>query len=109
MDTYTGDSPQATYYCMRRKTYCWYCNALGGCESTACALEVYTVTTAHTPAEKHGKWVIQSKDKGFSGTQCSCCGFVWSEEIVAVKLSPIFSRIFTPFCPNCGARMEDEE
>ena len=69
----------------------------------------YAEAITGTELKKRGKWIIQYADKGLHGTKCSCCGFVWSEEIVAVKLAPVFSRIFTPYCPNCGARMDDGE
>ncbi len=40
-------------------------------------------------AERHGRWVM---DKGYN--ECSICGC---------------NEVITPYCPNCGAKMDEVE
>lgn len=57
-----------------------------------------------------GEWIISIGNNGKPvGTICPICGFAWAEEIDAVKLEPALSLIRTPYCPNCGARMEGKD
>lgn len=47
-------------------------------------------------AEKTGRWV--------DGTDCSCCGFAFYDDVIDSKLLVGFK-----YCPNCGAKMEVKE
>ena len=60
------------------------------------AIEYYIDNAPTVDAEpvRHGRW---------DGATCSVCGFSWSEvtyEAPQVEMS---------FCPNCGAKMDEEE
>ena len=59
---------------------------------------------------KHGRWLIGVGENGKPiGTYCSECGWFWERNIAAIQLNKVFSRIETPRCPNCGARMDEVE
>ena len=47
------------------------------------------------PEQKQGKWIVTGTF--FDFLKCSCCGYKkpWNQDIFN-------------FCPNCGARMEEE-
>ena len=62
---------------------------------------VSDIETAPTiePERKKGKWIKHEDDERISGT-CSCCGWdalLYETDVVGM-----------PFCPNCGAEMEEE-
>lgn len=56
---------------------------------------------------KTGKWRIGTIPPSV-GTHCDNCGWAWADHIDAVKLNKTLSLIKTRYCPNCGARMEDD-
>lgn len=57
---------------------------------------------------KHGKWLIGVGENGEPiGTYCSECGWSWERNIAAIQLNKVLSRIETPRCPNCGAKMDE--
>lgn len=59
---------------------------------------------------KHGRWLIGVGENGEPiGTYCSECGWSWERNIAAIQLNKVLSRIKTPRCPNCGAKMFDED
>lgn len=59
---------------------------------------------------RHGRWLIGVGENGEPiGTYCSECGWSWEQNIVVIQLNKVFSRIETPRCPNCGARMNEVE
>ena len=64
------------------------------------------IPDADVRENKRGKWYISLTEP--FGAVCDSCGFAWSESIDAVKLEPSLSKIETPYCPNCGARMEEQ-
>lgn len=68
--------------------------ALGYCQ---CANDVITRIPAADVAEvRHGRWVNTKKEVE-QICKCSECGY---------PISYFWSR--TPYCPNCGARMDKE-
>lgn len=59
---------------------------------------------------KHGRWLIGVGENGEPiGTYCSECGWSWERNIAAIQLNKVLSRIETPRCPYCGARMDEAE
>ncbi len=68
------------------------------------------VPAADVVPVRHGEWFISinANDRKVTGTICPICGFAWAEAIDAVKLEPSLSLIKTPYCPNCGTKMDGE-
>lgn len=70
---------------------------------------------------RHGEWV----EDGYNDIPCvcSCCGaeaqytstfeetfdYDWEENLVPCGYEEIREYIRTPFCPNCGAKMDGDE
>lgn len=77
-----------------------------GLNAAMCGIE--DIDSADVQPVRHGSWFISigNKDGEVFGTICPICGFAWSEAIDAVKLEPGLSLIETPYCPNCGAKMD---
>lgn len=67
--------------------------------------QIDSIHAADVRPVKRGIWAIGFGYPNPIGTFCSKCGFAWSEQIAAVTLEPVLSRIKTNFCPNCGAMM----
>lgn len=49
---------------------------------------------------KHGKWLLHEYPDGYYHTECSECGTVYDEKVYFGKTAH--------YCPNCGARMDNE-
>ena len=109
----------------KRKQYCEDCDRrkgmkngkyktlyeIGEAPCRACGIDDMLNDVEDFPAAdvrevKRGKWYISLTEP--FGAVCDRCGFAWSESIDAVKLEPSLSKIETPYCPNCGARMEEQ-
>lgn len=76
-------------------------------EAAAC---IAALPSADVAPVRHGEWFVSiGKDGKPVGTICPICGFAWAEAIDAVKLNPALSLIETPYCPNCGAKMDGGE
>lgn len=74
-----------------------------------CELAIENLPAADVQEVRRGEWFISVGKDGIPvGTICPICGFAWSEAIDAVKLEPCMSLIKTPYCPNCGAKMEEQ-
>lgn len=58
------------------------------------------IINAPTIEPKRGRWIIEDKYKDYRTERCSVCGFVANR--------PYIQDIWN-YCPNCGARMEDED
>ena len=66
--------------------------------------------TIEAEPTKHGRWLIGVGENGEPiGTYCSECGWSWERNIAAIQLNKVLSRIETPRCPNCGAKMDEAE
>ena len=79
------------------------------------------IPTADVAEVRHGEWV----ENGYYGIPCvcSCCGaeaqytstveetfdYDWEENLVPCGYEEIREYIKTPFCPNCGAKMDGDE
>lgn len=79
------------------------------------------IPTADVVEVRHGEWV----EDGYNDIPCvcSCCGaeaqytstfeetfdYDWEENLVPCGYEEIREYIRTPFCPNCGAKMDGDE
>lgn len=71
------------------------CNAYP-CEDVRAIEQVPTIDPV-----KHGKWELHEYPDGYYHTECSECGEVYDEMVFFSKKAQ--------YCPNCGARMEQED
>lgn len=62
-----------------------------------CASELMDLPAAEVAEVRHGRWVNTNKEVE-QMCKCSECGY---------PVSYFWSR--TPYCPNCGARMDKED
>lgn len=70
-------------------------------------LDIATEIINHTPTAdvepvRHGKWVSNDPDSEFSSIHCSECG-------THALLNGCEDYMPSPYCPNCGARMDKED
>lgn len=71
---------------------------------------VHLMPTIEAQPIKHGRWLIGIGENGEPiGTYCSECGWSWERNIAVIQLNKVFSRIETPRCPYCGAKMDEVE
>lgn len=77
------------------REYAWEKKYMLNCNIEVCKIALEALKQ---PERKKGKW-IESKDTIISGA-CSCCG--WNAIIFETDVAGM------PFCPNCGAQMEEE-
>ena len=97
------------------------------CEADALykATDIYNVIKSVPAADvvevKHGEWV----EDGYDDIHCicSCCGaeaqytstfeetfdYDWEENLCSTGYEETREYIRTPFCPNCGAKMDGKE
>lgn len=78
------------------------------------------IPTADVVEVRHGEWV----EDGYNDIPCvcSCCGaeaqytstfeetfdYDWEENLCSTGYEEIREYIRTPFCPNCGAKMDGD-
>lgn len=86
-----------------KKHYAWWRGTENGRKMADLFDEIVDAQpTAEVPDRKVGKWV---DDKGLY--MCSCCKRLWPE-LWWTAYCPMDRMYKTmPFCPNCGAKMED--
>ena len=58
---------------------------------------IESVPSADVVEVKHGKWKDTNLKNGDLGWRCSICGY------------GVFQWNATPYCPNCGAKMDGEK
>ena len=79
----------------------------GGLRAIVFKRDIDNALTIEAEPTKHGRWLIGAGENGEPiGTYCSECGWSWERNIAAIQLNKVFSRIETPRCPYCGARMD---
>ena len=59
-----------------------------------------------TPKQKRGKWIYGEDEYGIDGYHCDKCGFFvpWDYAHTFINYIDDYN-----FCPNCGARMTEED
>lgn len=62
-----------------------------------CVSELMAISAADVAEVRHGRWINTNKEVE-QMCKCSECGY---------PISYFWSR--TPYCPNCGARMDKED
>ncbi len=68
---------------------------------------INSLPTIEAEPVEHGRWLTGVGENGEPiGTYCSECGWSWERNIAAIQLNKVLSRIETPRCPYCGARMD---
>ena len=65
-----------------------------------------TTTVTKISERKTGKWIYGENEYGIDGYHCDKCGFFVPWDYVHKFINYIEDY---KFCPNCGAKMEDEE
>ena len=71
---------------------------------------IETQPAADVSPVRHGKWIWDPNgmDFGLGAWECSECAVINNNLPVNVKVNPfLFSG--SNYCPNCGARMDEEE
>lgn len=58
------------------------------------------------PERKRGKWIYGEDEYGIDGYRCDKCGFFVPWDYVHNFINYIDDY---NFCPNCGARMEEDD
>ena len=75
---------------------------LGTTEQTHEAIAIAVKALSALPsAERHGKWIDMADFE-----QCSSCSGTRLKEMQTVYGKAIWIK--TPYCPNCGARMDGD-
>lgn len=58
--------------------------------------------TADVQEVRHGKWIYVDGDLGWADCKCSECGYTDTDSFEDC------TECFYNFCPNCGAKMDEE-
>lgn len=61
---------------------------------------IKAIPTADVQEVRHGKWVYVDGDLGWADCKCSECGYT--------DLFEDCTECFYNFCPECGAKMDEE-
>ena len=81
-----------------KQTFCAECAATQ-CEN--CRIDYHFEHLAPTVEQKHGHWLFFEEPDEYYHSECSECG-QWCDEDVFLKGK-------WHYCPNCGAKMDEEE
>ena len=73
---------------------------LAGDYAYAAAKLLDTVPTADVQEVRHGKWLYEDSDIGWTDYKCSACGNIIS---TVAQDEDLYS-----YCPYCGAKMDKE-
>ena len=72
----------------------------------ACIIGVLEELPSAQPEREKGKWIYGEDEYGIDGYRCDKCGFFvpWDYAHTFINYIEDYN-----FCPNCGARMEEDD